>query len=140
MVKVFAVTSVLLALLLGGTWYFTHEETVAVQNEEVEQERQIKNEPPPTNAETGGVSGGAENTAEFSCAGGKKMTVVFSNNLAGITLSDGRTMTLFQATSGSGIRYLSSDEKTELRGKGESGYLSENGVMTYADCAVPQAQ
>ena len=126
-------------ILVGGWWYLSEQKVTAV-NTHTETPANTKVPQPqtktPTVAEQQGASGGADNTANFKCDGGKTMTVVFTNNLAGITLSDGRHMTLYQATSGSGIRYLTNDQKIELSGKGSATLLTENGKTTYASCVT----
>ncbi len=68
------------------------------------------------------------------------MTAVFTRDIVALTLSDGRQMTLRQAVSGSGIRYLNNTETIEFRGKGNGGYLMENDKTTYADCTVSSPQ
>ena len=95
-----------------------------------------KEEMPPDPEEHQGASIGDENLVEFRCAEGKTMTAVFARDILGLTLSDGRQMTLRQAESGSGIRYLNNIETIEFRGKGDEAFLVEEGVETYQACSV----
>lgn len=74
-------------------------------------------------------------TANFDCADGMTMTVVFDNgnNTAAVTF-DGQTVTLQQQQSGSGIRYA--NDEYEFRGKGEDASLTDvkTGNVVLADC------
>ena len=80
------------------------------------------------------ASGGDDNLVVFACMGGKTISAVFTRDIVGITLSDGRQMELRQDVSGSGIRYVSNDGSVEFRGQGEEGFLEENGTTTYSNC------
>lgn len=91
-------------------------------------------ETPPAPAETQGASIGDENLVEFVCADGKTMTAVFTRDIVGLTLSDGRQLTLRQAESGSGIRYLNNTQTIEFRGQGDEAFLIEGETTTYAEC------
>jgi membrane-bound inhibitor of C-type lysozyme len=81
-----------------------------------------------------GASIGDENAVDFTCAGGTSITAVFTRDIVGLTLSDGRQMTLREASSESGVRYLNNTENIEFRGGDEGASFSENGATTYKDC------
>jgi membrane-bound inhibitor of C-type lysozyme len=51
-----------------------------------------------------------------------------------LSLSDGRTLTLPQATAASGARYANSDETIIFWNKGNAVMFSENGQQVYAGC------
>lgn len=91
-------------------------------------------ETPPAPTETQGASIGDENLVEFVCADGKTMTAVFTRDIVGLTLSDGRQLTLRQAESGSGIRYLNNTQTIEFRGQGDEAFLIEGETTTYGKC------
>ena len=87
-------------------------------------------------ADMPGAAIGSENLVTFKCDGGKSIVAVFERDIVALALSDGRQVTLRQAASGSGIRYLSNDAKIEFRGKGSEGFLIENG--TNLNCVAGQ--
>ena len=130
------------SIILAGGWYLlAHRNTTAAVNSPAESQQKTTRMVPEPSAPTSaaqnqGASGGAENTANFKCDGAKTMTIVFTNNLAGVTLSDGRQFTLHQSISDSTIRYVSNDTKIEFDGKGSDGFLLENGKTTYANCVA----
>ncbi|MEK7098516.1 MAG: MliC family protein [Patescibacteria group bacterium] len=121
-------------ILVGGWWYLAqlNDETIAVI-EKAEEQPQTENQPA-ANPKSQGAAIGDENLVTFKCDGGKTITAVFERDIVGLTLSDGRQVTLREARSGSGIRYLSNDQKIEFSGKGNEGALVENGTMTYVNC------
>lgn len=53
-----------------------------------------------------------------------------------IVLSDGRTMTLPQTISGSGIRYANEDESLVFWSKGEGAFITEKDRETYSNCVT----
>ena len=88
-------------------------------------------------AETFGMASPGETliNAEFTCADGMTMSVVFDNgNRTAEVTFDGQTVTLPQQESGSGIRYA--NDEYELRGKGEDATLTDvkTGKVVLADC------
>ncbi len=130
----FVITGIGAIILAGGWWYLARMNTMAAQNPEpaiapAQKEADTKNL-----LEGQGAAIGDENLATFKCDGGKTITAVFERDIVGLTLSDGRQVTLREARSGSGIRYLSNDQKIEFSGKGNEGALVENGTMTYVNC------
>lgn len=126
------VTGIGAIILAGGWWYLAHLNSEIVEVIE-ETEEQPKTESKPADPKSQGAAIGDENLATFKCDVGKTITAVFERDIVGLTLSDGRQITLREAP-GSGIRYLSNDTKIEFRGKGNEGTLVENGTTTYANC------
>lgn len=53
-----------------------------------------------------------------------------------ISLSDGRSMTLPQTISASGIRYANADESFMFWGKGNGAFVLENNVQTFVGCVA----
>jgi membrane-bound inhibitor of C-type lysozyme len=74
----------------------------------------------------------------FMCDGGKSITATYATSSVALSLSDGRTLELPQAISGSGFRYENSDPITFI-GKGDDAYLEEKGTQTYMNCVVNTA-
>jgi membrane-bound inhibitor of C-type lysozyme len=92
-------------------------------------------------------------TAAFACDNGKSIGASFyqgsttaaapdqpptpSGSVA-LQLSDGRTMTLPQTISGSGIRYANADESFVFWGKGNTAFVQEGAdqKQTYSGCIV----
>lgn len=130
------------ALVLAGGWWIAVKNTETAVNPHRDAPKSTvstkEESPPEPTTSHQGASIGEENAVEFTCAGGKSMTAVFTRDIIGITLSDGRQLTLRQAESGSGIRYLNNTQTIEFRGKGDEAYLEENGAMTYRDCTAAQ--
>ena len=125
------------AIILAGGWWIAENNTETARNPHSESmpiSTGKEESPPEPVAPQQGASIGEENAVEFSCAGGKSFTAVFTRDIVGLTLSDGRQLTLRQAESASGIRYLNNTETIEFRGKGDEAYLEENDTMTYRDC------
>lgn len=85
-----------------------------------------------------GNNGQALATAAFACSDGKSIGASFYQNSVALTLSDGRTMTLPQAQSASGIRYANADESFVFWGKGNTAFVTEgaNQDQTYTGCIV----
>lgn len=130
-------------VILGGCWWYYASLNIDVAHNEAQLVgKQLpptgghEESPPEPVTQNQGASSGQENTAEFSCAAGKTMTAVFTRDIVGLTLSDGRQIELREATSGSGIRYLNNTGSIEFRGKGDGAYLQEGGTSTYADCTA----
>ena len=77
--------------------------------------------------------------AQFRCNGGKTVDAVFSNgsrSSVSLALSDGRSISLPQAPSGSGARYASAGDRIVFWNKGNSAFLEEDGTATYLDCVT----
>jgi membrane-bound inhibitor of C-type lysozyme len=77
-------------------------------------------------------------SAAFACDQGKSIGATFYQGSVALTLSDGRTMTLPQGMSASGIRYTNADESFVFWGKGNTAFISEgpNQDQTYTGCIV----
>jgi membrane-bound inhibitor of C-type lysozyme len=77
----------------------------------------------------------------FSCEQGKTIGAVFYSDKVALTLSDGRKMTLPQATSASGARYANADESFVFWNKGNTAFISEGKTepqaQSYQNCVTP---
>lgn len=75
--------------------------------------------------------------ARFACGDGKTIDATFVNGARSsvkLVLSDGRSLSLPQARSGSGARYANSDESIVFWNKGNTAFIDEKGRMTYENC------
>ena len=75
-------------------------------------------------------------TVSYSCDAGKTIAAVYTTNAASLTLSDGRTLSLTQAVSGSGVRYTDAADTIEFRNEGSNAFLTENGATTFDNCVA----
>lgn len=131
-------------VLAGGWWYLATTNTETARMTTWQPPTSLPTDankpkvPPPSATMNHGAGVGEENTVEFSCAGGRSMTAVFARDILGLTLSDGRQLTLREAASDSGVRYLNNTETVEFRGEGTNVSLLEEGETTYADCVAAQ--
>jgi len=77
-------------------------------------------------------------TAIFKCQGGKSIDATFYANSVDLKLSDGRSLTVPQAMSGSGARYANKDETFVFWNKGDTAFVTEgkDGKETYSGCAT----
>ena len=77
-------------------------------------------------------------TATFKCQGGKSIEATFYASSVSLTLSDGRSLTVPQAMSGSGARYANKDETFVCWNKGDTAFVTEgdDGKDTYSGCAT----
>lgn len=124
-------------LISIGTYFLMQEGKTDPYSAPTTETRQMgKEETPPDPAEHQGASIGDENLVEFTCAEGKTITAVFARDILGLTLSDGRQITLRQAESGAEVRYLNNTQTIEFRGRDYGALLIEDGVETYKECAV----
>ncbi len=89
-------------------------------------------------------------TATYSCDGNKTITASFYRGVnvpvakpgeppipggsVDLKLSDGRSMTLPQTISGSGVRYANPGESLIFWNKGNGAFIMENNRETYANC------
>jgi membrane-bound inhibitor of C-type lysozyme len=78
--------------------------------------------------------------ATFACKDGKSIEATFYSDKVDLKLSDGRTMTLPQTMSGSGIRYANADETVVFWSKGNTAFVTEGAdeKETFSDCVAPQ--
>lgn len=126
-----------IVLSAGAWWYWNDVETVVNDRTEPTSGHEESATPQETpTIEEQGAAIGDENLVVFRCQGGATITAVFERDIVGLTLSDGRQLVLRQAVSGSGIRYLSNDQKIEFRGKGNESSLAENGMTTFSSCVA----
>ena len=90
----------------------------------------------PKNTGADKATGSFINSVTFSCAGNKTIQVLFFDDKAEITLSDGRHMLLLQAISASGARYANPDESFVFWNKGNTAFIEESHKTTFKDCIV----
>ena len=74
------------------------------------------------------------NSAIFNCADNKTIQAVFLKDNVSLTLSDGRHLQLPQGMSGSGARYVNTDESFVFWNKGDTAFIEEGKDTTYKDC------
>lgn len=72
----------------------------------------------------------------YQCRDGRSFSAHYLDDRVELVL-DGRTLTLPQVVSGSGIRY--SDGITTLSSKGDQAFVEVNGTMVYQDCLAQAA-
>lgn len=77
-------------------------------------------------------------TATFKCKDGKSVGATFYADKVDLKLSDGRSMTVPQAISGSGARYANKDESFVFWNKGDTAFITEgkDDKQTYSDCVT----
>lgn len=77
-------------------------------------------------------------TATFYCDSGKTMQATFATSTLALGLSDGRSLTLPQVMSGSGIRYEATTTGTDIAfvSEGASAFLTEGKATTYENCTA----
>ena len=106
-----------------------------------------------------GAASGQQQTGEasYACDAGKTIVATYytgpsqtmatssttpptPNGSVALTLSDGRTMTLPQTISGSGIRYANADESLVFWSEGNTAFITEgtgnNAPQTFANCVA----
>jgi membrane-bound inhibitor of C-type lysozyme len=73
----------------------------------------------------------------FECANGSKINAVFNGQASvDLKLSDGRSLMLPRAVSGSGARYANKDESFVFWNKGDTAFIEEKGQTTYTNCST----
>ena len=90
--------------------------------------------PWPQNTGAEKATGSIINSVTFSCAGNKTVQVLFFEDKAELTLSDGRHILLLQAISASGARYANTDESFVFWNKGNTAFIEESNKTTFKDC------
>jgi membrane-bound inhibitor of C-type lysozyme len=77
-------------------------------------------------------------SATFKCGDGKSIAATFYADEVDLKLSDGRSMKVPQAMSGSGARYANKDETFVFWNKGDTAFVTEgkDEAMTYSDCVT----
>jgi membrane-bound inhibitor of C-type lysozyme len=77
-------------------------------------------------------------SVEYVCDEGKTIKATYYEKNVALQLSDGRSMTLPQTISGSGVRYANSDESFVFWNKGDTAFVQEGGgdppMPTYQNC------
>lgn len=75
-------------------------------------------------------------TVKYACADAKTITAVYYPEKVDLTLSDGRTLSVPQAMSGSGTRYAKADKSFVFWSKGDTAFVTEGDPdkPTFADC------
>jgi membrane-bound inhibitor of C-type lysozyme len=74
----------------------------------------------------------------FACKDDKSIDATFYADRVDLTLSDGRSLSLPQTMSGSGIRYANADESFVFWSKGDTAFVTEGAdeTETFADCVT----
>ncbi len=75
-------------------------------------------------------------TVKYACADGKAIDATYYADKVDLTLSDGRSLSLPQTMSGSGIRYADAGETFVFWSKGDTAFATEGDPdkPTFADC------
>ena len=75
-------------------------------------------------------------TVKYACADDKTIEATHFADKVDLILSDGRSMSLPQTMSGSGIRYADADESFVFWSKGDTTFATEGdpNTPTFADC------
>ena len=119
---------VVLLIIVGGVYLISRSN-----------ERAGTNTTTTTTGTTAGTTtgGGQQATAavNYYCSQGS-IVATYADNSVALALSDGRTMTLAQGISGSGVRYASADGLTVFDTKGNNAFLTEKNVNTYDNCVT----
>ena len=76
------------------------------------------------------------NVAKFVCDDQKSILSAFYNRSVDLKLSDGRTFSLPQTISGSGVRYANADESFVFWNKGNTAFTQEESSTTYKNCVT----
>lgn len=73
---------------------------------------------------------------DYACADDKTISATYYPERVDLVLSDGRSMSLPQTMSGSGIRYADADESFVFWSKGDTAFATEGDPdkPTFADC------
>ena len=73
---------------------------------------------------------------KYACADDKTIEATYFPDKVDLILSDGRSISLPQAMSGSGIRYADADESFVFWSKGDTAFATEGdpNTPTFADC------
>jgi membrane-bound inhibitor of C-type lysozyme len=75
-------------------------------------------------------------TARYRCTAGRTIEATYYPDKVSIALSDGRSMTLPQTMSGSGVRYAAPGDALVFWNKGRTAFVTEgtSSRSTYAAC------
>jgi membrane-bound inhibitor of C-type lysozyme len=74
----------------------------------------------------------------YVCENNFSVDVVFTGNLALLTLPDGKELSLTQTVAASGVRFANQDESFIFWTKGPSASIQEGATVTYNDCIEPK--
>lgn len=76
--------------------------------------------------------------ATFFCTTGGKFQATFATSSVALVLSDGRSVTLPQTPSGSGVRYEVATAESDIvfSNKGDNAFITEGKKTTYEDCTA----
>lgn len=80
--------------------------------------------------------------ASYACDAGKTISATYYQSSVDLTLSDGRTMTLPQTMSGSGIRYANADGTFVFWSEGNTAFITEGAasstdqLQTFSNCVA----
>ena len=82
------------------------------------------------------ADGGVVATAKYRCQAGKTIVATYYADKVSIALSDGRSLTLPQTMSGSGVRYAAPGDALVFWNKGRTVFVTEgkSSKSTYAGC------
>lgn len=72
--------------------------------------------------------------ASYNCSDGKTIQATFSGDNVNLVLSDGRKLSLPHAISADGARFANANESIVFWNVGNTAFIEENGVQTYANC------
>jgi len=78
-------------------------------------------------------------TAVFNCDDEKTITATFyptDDQYVDLVLSDERAMSVPRAISASGARYAKADETFVFWNKGDTAFITENDITTFANCVT----
>lgn len=79
-------------------------------------------------------------SALFVCDNNKKIGANFKERGVALALSDGRQIGIPQVISASGARYANQDESFVFWNKGNTAFITENGITTYESCTEALAE
>ncbi|HVM73577.1 MAG TPA: MliC family protein [Candidatus Paceibacterota bacterium] len=91
--------------------------------------------PPPSTTATSTTT--VISSVSYSCDAGKTIAAAYSQTNVALALSDGRSLTLPQTMSGSGIRYeLTTGTSSDIIfwSEGDNAFMTENASSTYENC------
>lgn len=77
-------------------------------------------------------------TVTFFCSSGGEVQATFATSSVALILPDGRSLTLPQTVSGSGVRYEATTTGADIVfwSKGDNAFITENKKTTYEDCTA----
>jgi membrane-bound inhibitor of C-type lysozyme len=92
----------------------------------------------PTTQPSSTVASEMARTTTYVCDNNFSVNVIFSDNQAALSLSDGRTMTLLQTPVTEGVEFTNGDGSFIFLTKGPSATFTENGIVTHNNCIEPK--